>query len=443
MLSRYLRYIIYVLLLAHIKSADGALEENQIKTIKAGVLVYKGKQTSCALAAVDSKAAVVAATCLDEQNIDTAPDEYSVYFNDGIDGKPASYNVESITIHPEYNPITAVNNIAVLQYNSNSTKIEWQNKIIIASPVNMIYTYCIRFALEDVENMTWAQYSYIKFGEADSASCNSLSPLYAKNEYGLYCTNQVMDSSNTDLSKCPLPYSLLYDNFNSEEMHIAGIYSFSVLSGGNNLCSYKQQRSYFTLIGFYQEYLSQVLNRDMSWKLEKPFMNQLIIDYSKDPNYSLNKTDEAVSPGNFLLSGDLYINQTTDDASSTGSASKESESNDLSSEGTSASGFVENNSQDGSSHIVGIIAGTCIGAVGLASICGAIYYIRWKRKKSPGVADPMRNNDFQNMLEASRPGRTTVGDYDIHTIADYDLPPVYEEIASNTQPSATNSNINR
>ncbi|KAJ1749806.1 hypothetical protein LPJ78_002516 [Coemansia sp. RSA 989] len=181
----------------------------------------------------------------------------------------------------------------------------------------------------------------------------------------------------------------------------------------------------------------------MSWKLEKPFMNQLIIDYSKDPNYSLNKTDEAVSPGNFLLSGDLYINQTTDDASSTGSASKESESNDLSSEGTSASGFVENNSQDGSSHIVGIIAGTCIGAVGLASICGAIYYIRWKRKKSPGVADPMRNNDFQNMLEASRPGRTTVGDYDIHTIADYDLPPVYEEIASNTQPSATNSNINR
>ncbi|KAJ2848612.1 hypothetical protein IWW36_003192 [Coemansia brasiliensis] len=197
------------------------------------------------------------------------------------------------------------------------------------------------------------------------------------------------------------------------------------------------------MLGFYQEYLSNVLNRDISWKLEESYMNQFIVDYSKDPNFSLNKTSEVVSPHNSVLSGDLYINQTIDDASSADSASNESENNNATSQDISTTNSVDSSSQNGSSSKAGIIAGACIGAAGLIIISGAIYYIRWKRKKSPGVADPMRNNDFQNMLEASRPGRTTVGDYDIHTIADYDLPPVYEEVASYPQPSANTSNLNR
>ncbi|KAJ2448914.1 hypothetical protein EV183_005177 [Coemansia sp. RSA 2336] len=249
--------------------------------------------------------------------------------------------------------------------------------------------------------------------------------------------SQVMDSPNTKLSKCSLPYSLLYDSFKAGGMmYIAGLYSFSALTGGSSLCSYSQHRSYYTLIGFYQEYLKQVLNRDISWKLED-YLRQRIIDYSKDPNFSLNKTSEAVSSGNFLLTGDLYINQTTDDALSD-SAGNDSKNSDEASQDTSASGSTDNIGQGGSSNIAGIIAGACIGAIGVVAICGAIYYVRWKRKKSPGVADPMRNNDFQDMLEASRPGQTTVGEYDIHTIADYDLPPVYEEVPNHPHPSDIN-----
>ncbi|KAJ2848613.1 hypothetical protein IWW36_003193 [Coemansia brasiliensis] len=143
------------------------------------------------------------------------------------------------------------------------------------------------------------------------------------------------------------------------------------------------------------------------------------------------------------MSGDLYINQTIDDASSTDSVSNEPESNDAASQDTYATNSVDSSSQNGSYSKAGIIAGACIGAAGLIIISGAIYYIRWKRKKSPGVADPMRNNDFQNMLEASRPGRTTVGDYDIHTIADYDLPPVYEEAKGHRIVSQYPSSDNR
>ncbi|KAI9472515.1 hypothetical protein BX667DRAFT_499971, partial [Coemansia mojavensis] len=426
-LKYFARVTCILLILRAINADDGPIKESAIKTIKAGVLVFKGKQTSCALAAIDSKAAVVAATCLDEQNIDTAPDEYSVYFNDGIDGKTANYNVESITIHPEYNSTTLANNIAVLQYNSNSADKSWQNRFIVSSPDSVIGIYILHYALKDVESMTWTTPSYYFNGISLSDGCKTMSPLYKENSNTMFCSPQTFDLPNNTLSKCPVPYSIVYTrDMKDDTVCISGLYSFSAISGNSNFCSYLQQRSYFIPVGLYAGYIKQVISRGILMGVDDSPSSQAIIGYSKDPNFSMNKTSEAVSPGNFLLSGDLYINQTTDDASSTGSASNESESNDLSSEGTSASGFVENNSQDGSSHIVGIIAGTCIGAVGLASICGAIYYIRWKRKKSPGVADPMRNNDFQDMLETSRPGQTAVGNYDIHTIADYDLPPVYE-----------------
>ncbi|KAI9472516.1 hypothetical protein BX667DRAFT_424906 [Coemansia mojavensis] len=152
----------------------------------------------------------------------------------------------------------------------------------------------------------------------------------------------------------------------------------------------------------------------------------------------MNKTSRAVDLQVSMITGNLYIGQITDSGSSSDSASNESESDSATSQDTSVSGFVENSSRGGSSNTAGIIAGACISAVGLLIICETIYYVRFKWKKSPGIADPMRNNDFQNMLETSRPGQTTVRNYDIHTIADYDLPPVYEEVPSHPHPLTNN-----
>ncbi|KAJ1871890.1 hypothetical protein LPJ55_003524 [Coemansia sp. RSA 990] len=241
--------------------ADCILKEDQVKKAKAGVLVYKDKQTSCALAAIDSKAAVVAADCLDKHIIEIDPREYSVYFNDGIDGKTARYNVENIT--------------------------------------------------------------------------------------------------------------LVYD---------------------------------------------------------EPFYEQGAKELSKNPNFSMNKTSSATDSHVSVITGNLYVNQTTDSESSSDFASNET-GNSNNSQGTSSNSS-DTSDQAGSSNTAGIIAGACIGAVGLLIICGVIYYVRLIRKKNPGIADPMRNNDFQNMLETSRPMQANVGDYHIDPLVDYDLPPIYEEVPS-------------
>ncbi|KAJ2522751.1 hypothetical protein H4217_000538 [Coemansia sp. RSA 1939] len=90
---------------------------------KGGVLVKNGKQTSCELGIIDSRAAFVAAPCLDYSsgNSVNQSTKYEVYLDAGIDNIAAKYTVTSITVHPGYNAETNANPIAILQFNKDST----------------------------------------------------------------------------------------------------------------------------------------------------------------------------------------------------------------------------------------------------------------------------------------------------------------------------------
>ncbi|KAJ2658331.1 hypothetical protein IWW48_004097 [Coemansia sp. RSA 1200] len=124
-------------------------------TIKGGVLVKNGKQTSCELGAIDSTAAFVAAPCLDltGNTVDTNT-TYEVYLDTGIDSKSAKYTVESITVHPEYNSTTFLNPVAVLQFNKNSSE-NWSNPIAIDRNNSWGDVVLSRRGLADLGTMEW------------------------------------------------------------------------------------------------------------------------------------------------------------------------------------------------------------------------------------------------------------------------------------------------
>ncbi|KAJ2406555.1 hypothetical protein GGI10_005191 [Coemansia sp. RSA 2530] len=91
----------------------------------AQLLIYR-TATSCELGVIDSSAVFVAASCLaltssgqEDNSID-----YIIAIDGVGDGGNGRFSVESITLHPEYNPGTLANNIAILKY-KKTAPIEW------------------------------------------------------------------------------------------------------------------------------------------------------------------------------------------------------------------------------------------------------------------------------------------------------------------------------
>ncbi|KAJ2505852.1 hypothetical protein H4217_009147, partial [Coemansia sp. RSA 1939] len=102
-----------------------------ISSTKGGILVKNGKQTSCELGVIDSKAAFVAAPCLDfSEGVLEKNTTYEVYLDAGINNTPAKYTVDSITVHPKYDNYSLLNPVAILQFNKESTE-SWSNPIAI------------------------------------------------------------------------------------------------------------------------------------------------------------------------------------------------------------------------------------------------------------------------------------------------------------------------
>ncbi|KAJ2088396.1 hypothetical protein IW138_004272 [Coemansia sp. RSA 986] len=89
-----------------------------------GVLYKNGKQTACMMAVIDMKAGYVAASCIDLRynKVDTSTN-YKIYFTPMLNSDSFAVDLDpsDITIHPNYDPVSYANNIAVVQYNKDTT----------------------------------------------------------------------------------------------------------------------------------------------------------------------------------------------------------------------------------------------------------------------------------------------------------------------------------
>ncbi|KAJ2130738.1 hypothetical protein GGF48_001880 [Coemansia sp. RSA 921] len=129
-----LALILYVLLVALVGTNGHKLSardtNDYIKDLKRGVLVKNGELTSCELLPIDSQAAVVAASCLGytKESIIDKDDIYTVYYDKGRDNIEGQYKVDNISVHSNFNPSNYVNDLAILQFNSDS-KETWQSRL--------------------------------------------------------------------------------------------------------------------------------------------------------------------------------------------------------------------------------------------------------------------------------------------------------------------------
>ncbi|KAJ1843072.1 hypothetical protein LPJ70_003544 [Coemansia sp. RSA 2708] len=384
-----------------------------INNVKGGVLVKHGKQTSCSLAVIDSSAAVVAASCLDlDSNLSADLAGTELYLDGGIDGTAAKHSVDSATVHPAYNATSLTNNLAVLAFNSGQP-IAWRNSLAPPYLFGAI-TNGVHYALADPGKMTWDTPSYSLYSNPTTPQCNALSAVYAANPDNVMCFERLVDMPGSQLTACPVPYGIMYAKIDSN-ITVAALHSFSALTGGSDLCSYSQYRSFYTLLGRYRAFFEQTIGRDISVYYDPAYRDQYDLDSANDPGFHLNETTATVSLDVKRLTDDFYAGQSTESGESAQPSAAESSSETLPSDASQQPDAGNGNS--GSSQRTGIIVGVCIAVLGLCAIGAILYYLRWRRKRSPNVVDPMRNNDFQDMLSTFHAG----------PITNHDPPPVYQE----------------
>ncbi|KAJ2848116.1 hypothetical protein IWW36_003490 [Coemansia brasiliensis] len=415
--------------------------EAQLKSVKGGVLVKDGIQTSCNLAVIDSKASIVGADCLNfmsDGSLNTTT-EYTVYLDDGADGKAAKYTVDSVTVHPDYNVTYQLNNLATLQYNADG-EITFQNAIApIKDFENWDELLYIRYTLKDVETMEWEPRSYTTGWTDFEYKCDRLSAVHAVNVDDMMCADKLSRDVPTFLNPCPMPYGIILGVYRNN-VSVSSLYMNSAIKGGSSLCSYTEGYTYFTALARYIGYFQKVIGRSISVDAESFSINLTAI--ALVDSFSMYESNFTMADKNItMLHGDFYKDQTEDVEPSSLSESKPTSTPTGSSDDPAVDGIDTMEDSSNSSNRNSIIIGVCVSVGSLLIICALIYYAYWQRRRGRNFFGRLRRTADQEMLEAEF-GGLSVGP--LHSNADNEMPPIYDDpVEQNINASSADSNTSK
>ncbi|KAJ2450500.1 hypothetical protein EV183_004242 [Coemansia sp. RSA 2336] len=367
-----------------------------LSKLKGGVFVKNGKQTMCGLALIDNKSAMVSADCLEYNGSSVNEDViYTVYIDSGFDNITSNHIVTKITVHPDYDPETKANNIAVLEYNDNAW-VDWYNYNAIDTYKWKNLVYVQRY-VEDVDAGTWGTSKLVVDKYVNDTTCKDISPLYGDNLSDMTCYDTLVEPPSSELSTCNVPYSTVYALLDGIIFQ-AGIFSYAEVSGGSDFCGSGQMRTYYTLVANYLMFARVTINRTVY------FYEQDVGAYPQnDSNYVMKDTKKRNSDFT-IVSGDIYALQSRDgassrvssDLSSSDNSSGDNSSGDNSSSDESSSGG--ETKSDGLSKTTTIIIAVCcsVGTLVLAAL--VFFLIRWWRGHMSRPRDPMQETNAQHIL---------------------------------------------
>ncbi|KAJ2480079.1 hypothetical protein IWW56_002680 [Coemansia sp. RSA 2131] len=395
-----------------------------LSVIKGGVLVADGKLTSCELAVIDCRASITAASCL-HTGTGLNPDlKYQVYLDDGLDGIPVHYNVDSITVHPSYNPANHVNDFAIIQYNPNGT-ISWQNSISPKYDANWEEIGFLRVAPSNLEKDRWEGFTYEFSPASHDNKCDDMSEMYAMNSKDMKCTNWTTEALAPEFNICGIPLGTAYGIANNNA-YIIGTYSYSAVSGGDTMCSYTEHRSYYTTLANYMAFITKTLGRDLL--IENDFfkvnMSALSVDYKMvDRDFIEDNGLKSTK-----IAGDFYKDQKPGiglDLNVGESVPLDSDTSnvDVSSDdhAESSKQEVETESSSGLSNRETVIVAVCVTLGALTIICVFLLYVFWYRKRKRNTKYPIGQAEYQDMLESTIGGASAHGP-DIRPDSAFELP---------------------
>ncbi|KAJ2213834.1 hypothetical protein EV179_003533 [Coemansia sp. RSA 487] len=273
------------------------------------------------------KAGYVAASCIDLRynKVDTSTN-YKIYFTPMLNSDSFAVDLDpsDITIHPNYDPVSYANNIAVVQYNKDTTDNYFT--YMEADPyIGNIDVYTRWAFNQSLNDWTMPELSN---ESSDDSGCAAGSSLYAYNQQWLKCTSATTTSVQAE--DCTMPYSILFKENRTSTIIMSHLYSHSVVYGSSMCDGPVKVLSYYTSMKLYAGWTVKVLGRPIRLFVGTGFIFWTDTDVGQmDPRATVDNPS-----GTLVVSGDLYQVQQKmvggGDFAST-SASKTSESSNTTS----------------------------------------------------------------------------------------------------------------
>ncbi|KAJ1723855.1 hypothetical protein LPJ61_005792, partial [Coemansia biformis] len=273
-----------------------------LSNFRGAILVKNGQTTSCEVALIDNKAAIVAANCLDYDGGSLkAGVTYEIYFDGAMGGAPAKTSVaqSDIIVHPKFSVDTFANNIAILQF-SFAAQGSWVNYIAAYRDewTDVVY---VRRTLMAPSTMQWLTPS-VQSNTNDDSGCSGASMLYDRNQNTFFCSR--IHTTSAFKSTCSLPYGSIY-GVASSSMAIAALYSHTVSYGGD-ACGSGTEYHYYTVLTNYLKYVRSVLGRTPKELVED---TDGLSSVRRIINYFMGSSTAPNADGTTMFGGNLIPRQ--------------------------------------------------------------------------------------------------------------------------------------
>ncbi|KAJ1769100.1 hypothetical protein LPJ74_004334 [Coemansia sp. RSA 1843] len=271
-------------------------------------LYKENDQTSCMAAVMDMGAIFVAANCIKligNNTVDTSV-SYKIRYSSTSDNvDPLSVlSPNQITVHPNYNPDTLENNIAIIQYVDGATD-GFVGYIGAEDFIGNTDVYVRRDY--NPSNSSWNK-PVVANQPTNDSDCADGSPLYAANKDWMSCTSAVTTSSAN--SDCSIPYGIMYKQNTSAIIVMDSIYSHSVIYGSDMCTKSVKILSYYTVLWPYVGFGVKLMGRGVS------IFNQTGGTQTNNKTINSMNSPKSISvPGTTIEGGDLYPKQLAIEAS--------------------------------------------------------------------------------------------------------------------------------
>ncbi|KAJ1664941.1 hypothetical protein IW140_002740 [Coemansia sp. RSA 1813] len=343
---------------------------------------------------MNMQSAFVAANCIDllsGNKVDTTT-TYTLEFTptgQHPNGTAVDLDPRNITIHPNYDPTTFANNIAIVQF-SNATTDSYKAYIGSEKYTGSTQTF-VRRAI-DPKTGIWGDplvYNQI----SDDSSCVDGSPLYAANIPWFACSDRTISSIEDE--QCTMPYGITYTENNTDVIVVSNIFSHSVVYG-NSLCGTNRftTLSYYTGLSYYLGFAYSVLKRPINIYVSdstETWEDSTISSMSVPKNINVSST--------MVVGGDLYeVERNMVDSAHASSSEVESAtaSSDSSPQSTQATSGSDNGISKGAKIAIGVAVPMGV----IIIIIGVVILVHiWKVKRQDKEWDP--NAQALNLQEVA------------------------------------------
>ncbi|KAJ2658245.1 hypothetical protein IWW48_004101, partial [Coemansia sp. RSA 1200] len=280
---------------------------NNIINFKGALLFRDGVQTTCELGLISMSAAFISATCLEfisgtslNRNID-----YHVLIDNSSQGTATIVSkilTSDIYVHPNFNPVTWENNIAVVEFNKDTS--ETYNSYIAMDGFNTTAQAYVQRTTE-VSAKSWnipvVNYRTYDDRGSDSVPCVSSSRLYMTNLDKMTCTS-VSAMSIFDRN-CRSPFGVMYSEQGSDIV-LAAVYSHTIVASKDLCTSGASFYNYYVYLWPYVGFASRVLNKPINI-----YTGGKQDTYADKTILSMNSPAPTLISGIRVIDGDIYTLQ--------------------------------------------------------------------------------------------------------------------------------------